>query len=100
MNLIEAHLTRDTEWVGKMDPYCKMQSREQEWASTVAQDMGKLPVWTGQKFVIQVKNLEDELKYQLIDDDIDKDDLIGEGVTKLSALVADGGKDEWFPLQF
>ena len=47
VNLIEAQLTRDTEWVGKMDPKCKMQCREQEWKSTVAQDMGKKPKWTG-----------------------------------------------------
>ena len=47
VHLLEAHLTHDTEWVGKMDPKCKMQCREQEWKSTVAEDMGKKPKWTG-----------------------------------------------------
>ena len=100
VNLIEAHLTHDTEWVGTMDPTCKMKCREQEWKSKVAQGMGKNPKWTSQHFDIQVHYLGDELKYQLFDDDFGKDDFIGEGVTKLSALVADGGIDEWFTIQF
>ncbi len=52
VNLIEAHLTHNTEWFGRMDPKCKMQSRDQEWKSTVAQDMGLKPKWTGQHFDI------------------------------------------------
>ena len=36
----------------------------------------------------------------MFDEDIDKDDVIGEGVTKIQALVADGGIDEWFTIQF
>ncbi len=52
VNLIEAHLTHDTEWIGTMDPKCKMQCREQEWVSTVAQGKGKKPKWTGQHFDI------------------------------------------------
>lgn len=34
VHLVEAKLTRDTEVFGKMDPYVKMQCREQEWKST------------------------------------------------------------------
>ena len=34
------------------------------------------------------------------DDDVGKDDFIGEGMTKLSALVVNGGIDEWFTIQF
>ena len=100
VNLIEAHLTHDTEWVGTMDPKCKMTCREQEWKSTVAQGMGKNPKWTGQHFDIQVHYLGDELKFELRDDDLGKDDFIGEGSTKLSALVVNGGIDEWFNIQF
>ena len=36
----------------------------------------------------------------MFEEDIDKDDVIGEGVTKIQALVADGGIDEWFTIQF
>ena len=36
--LLEAHLTHDTEFFGKMDPYVKMTCRDEEWKSSVADD--------------------------------------------------------------
>lgn len=45
IHVIEANLTRDTELIGKMDPYVSMKTRDQEWKSTVARNMGKNPNW-------------------------------------------------------
>ena len=42
----------------------------------------------------------DELKYIVMDDDVGKDDKVGEGSTKLAALVLDGGVSEWFEIQY
>ena len=45
MHLVEAVLTRNTEVVGKMDPYVKMKCCENEWRSTILNEGGKNPVW-------------------------------------------------------
>ena len=47
VHLLEAHLTHDTETFGKMDPYVKFFSREQEWRSATNEDGGKKPKWQG-----------------------------------------------------
>ena len=35
-----------------------------------------------------------------MDDDVGKDDKVGEGSTKLAALVLNGGVSEWFEIQY
>ena len=96
--LLEAHLTHDTETFGKMDPYVKMTCRDEEWKSSVADDAGKKPKWNNQFFDINVHYLGDDLHFKVFDDDIGKDDMVGSGSTKLSALVHENGIDEWFEI--
>ena len=100
VHLIEAKLTHDTETFGKMDPYVKMNCREQEWKSAVCNDGGKHPTWHSQFFDIHVHYLGDDLTFKLWDDDIGKDEFIAEGSTKLSSLVHHGGFDEWFTVTY
>ena len=38
----------------------------------------------------------DDIKFVLWDDDVGKDELIGEGETKIASLANEGGFDEWF----
>ena len=99
LHLLEAHLTHGSHGLGKMDPYVKFQSREQEFKSSVDKNGGKNPKWHGQHWEIEVHYLGDELHYHVFDDDIGKDDSIGKGSTKLSALVHNGGVSEWFEIQ-
>jgi hypothetical protein len=41
--------------------------------------------------------LGDELLFRVLDEEsLKKDEKIGEGATKLSALILNGGIDEWF----
>ena len=100
ITLIEAKLTRDTEWLGKMDPYVIFKYREQEWKSTVCQDQGKTPKWVNQHWEIDVKYLGDDLRFTVYDEDVTKDDVVGEGITKMSALSLNGGLDEWYTIQY
>jgi Ca2+-dependent lipid-binding protein len=44
MTIIEAHLTRDTD-ANKMDPYCKISVREQQFRTLTKEEAGKMPVW-------------------------------------------------------
>jgi Ca2+-dependent lipid-binding protein len=45
LTVIEAKLTRDTEVFSKMDPFCKIQIREQMFKTKVLQGAGKVPKW-------------------------------------------------------
>lgn len=45
LEVIEARLTRDTEAFGKMDPYVKIQMREQLFKTKTMQEAGKTPKW-------------------------------------------------------
>ena len=100
MHLVEAVLTRNTEVVGKMDPYVKMKCCENEWRSTILNEGGKNPVWQGQYFDITVKYLSDDVIFEVRDEDVSDSDLVGKGIIKLSSLIVNGqGIDEWFEIQ-
>jgi len=43
--VIEARLTRDTEFFSKMDPYCVISSRMQKFRTRTLQGAGKTPRW-------------------------------------------------------
>ena len=99
LHIIEAKLTRDTAMFSKMDPYCKMQTRDQTFKTKVLDGAGKLPKWN-EVWDIDVKYIGDDLSIQVLDQDVTKSDLVGETVIKLSSLCAMGGMNEWFPIQY
>ena len=51
LEIIEARLTRDTEAFGKMDPYVKIQMREQVFKTKTMQEAGKTPKWNQVNFL-------------------------------------------------
>ena len=99
MTVIEARLTRDTETFGKMDPYVKISTRQQNFKTAVKNGAGKTPMWN-QTFNIDVKYIGDDMTVQVYDEDPGSDDIIGEATMKLSALCVNGGIDEWFQIAY
>ena len=99
LTVIEARLTRDTETFGKMDPYVKISSRQQQFKTNVKNGAGKTPIWN-QTFNIDVKYIGDDLHLEVFDEDVGADDKIGEASFKLSALCANNGIDEWFSVAY
>ena len=99
MTVIEARLTRDTETFGKMDPYVKISTRQQQFKTAVKNGAGKTPMWN-QTFNIDVKYIGDDMTVQVYDEDPGSDDIIGEATMKLSALCVNGGIDEWFQIAY
>ena len=93
--MVEARLTRDTEAFGKMDPYVKISTRQQNFKTNVKNGAGKTPVWN-QKFNIDVKYVGDDIDVTVMDEDVGSDDMIGTAKFKLSALCVNTGIDEWF----
>ena len=80
INIHSAKLERDTEMVGKMDPYVKLYIGGVQIKETAKLDgAGKEPVWNEEVEYI-VKDMNLEVKFEVFDDDgrWSADDLIGE----------------------
>lgn len=99
IEVLEAHLTRDTQTVGKMDPYVKIKCRDFQWKSETDKNGGKKPEWKHQKVEIDVKYLGDDLEFTLFDEDKGRDEKIGDGESKLSAFCCQSTWDEWFVIE-
>ena len=96
---VDAHITHSTQTFGKMDPYVKFFFREQEWKTKVHNNGGKNPHWN-ESHDFQVHYLGDDIKFEVWDDEVGRDNKIGQGVIKASALATHGGIDEWFVFHF
>ena len=98
LTVVEAKLTRDTEMAfNKMDPFCRVESREQTFKTKVLQGAGKTPKWN-ETFQIQVKYIGDDMRIYVFDEDTVSNDKVGEANIKFSALCNSGGIDEWFEI--
>ena len=73
---IEAKLTRDTEFIGKMDPYLILETSTQSLRTKILDGAGKTPKWN-QEFVLNVTQPTDVLKVRCMDDDGGNDDTVG-----------------------
>ena len=82
----------------KMDPFCRVESREQTFKTKVLQGAGKTPKWN-ETFQIQVKYIGDDMRIYVFDEDTVSNDKVGEANIKFSALCNSGGIDEWFEIQ-
>jgi Ca2+-dependent lipid-binding protein len=49
---------RDTEAIGKMDPFITIQYLDKKWKTTVLDEAGKNAVWN-QTFELHIESLED-----------------------------------------
>ena len=99
LSVIEAKLTRDTEWFSKMDPYCEIQTRHQKVRTRTLNEAGKAPKWN-QVFDIDVKYIGDDMTVTVYDEDVCSSDLVGKATVKMSSLCIAGGLDDWFPIQY
>lgn len=79
IKLQSATLTRNTEWLGKMDPYVKVSIGNQSERTKTHLNGGKKPRWEQTlKFKI-VGSTDEEIKIQVFDEEsVKSDDLVGE----------------------
>ena len=75
IEVIEARLTRDTEFFSKMDPYCEIQSRMQKFRTRTLQGAGKTPKWN-QSFDFDVKYIGDDIHIKVLDEDVSASDVV------------------------
>jgi Ca2+-dependent lipid-binding protein len=98
LEIVEARLTRDTDFFSKMDPYCVIETRMQKVKTNTLNGAGKTPKWN-QTFDIDVKYLGDDMKVTVWDEDVTTSDHVGATEIKISSLCVNKGLDEWFSLQ-
>lgn len=99
ITIVEAKLTRDTEFMGKMDPFCVIDYRQARNKTVTKHDAGKTPVWN-QTFEYDIKYIGDDMVFKVFDEDLTENDPVGAFNTKVSALAVPGGLDEWFTLTY
>ena len=75
VEIIEARLTRNTEFFSKMDPYCIIESRMQKFRTKTKQGAGKTPRWN-EAFDLDVKYIGDDLSIKVMDEDVTASDLV------------------------
>jgi Ca2+-dependent lipid-binding protein len=76
LEVIEAKLTRDTDFWTKMDPYVVIETRQQKVRTNTLQGAGKTPKWN-QSFDIDVKYIGDDITLTVMDEDVTSSDKVG-----------------------
>ena len=118
LEVVEARLTRDTQSIGKMDPYLMITMRQQKFQTQPHSSGGKTPTWE-ETFEINVKNVGDDITIKVCNKNLTSDDTVSIyfisslipviiyacaqiGATSISAssLCLEAGVDDWFPIQF
>merc|ERR1711957_688375 len=100
LTLVECKLTRDVKTMRKMDPYCSLTMREQEWRSATCECGSKKPKWEDAKVDLNIKYLGDDIYYTFSDDDPGKDEKICSGQSKVSTWCAEPEMDMWVELEW
>lgn len=99
---MKAKLTRDTEVIGKMDPYARLKMRELVYKTAVQDGVGKEPVWK-ENFEIGLYSYMKEkvLEVTVLDQDVDSDDIVGTGTIDLASFIGKSGNiDQTVKLAF
>lgn len=100
IHLVEAKFTRDVKTMRKMDPYGKLEMREQEWKSATCERGSTKPKWQDQHHTFDVKYLGDDIFMKFYDDDPGKDEIICTATQKVSAFCESPEMDFWVPVHW
>ena len=88
LHIIEAALSRDTEMMGKMDPWCQVTTAYQKVRTRTMDGAGKTPKWET-TFSIKVYNDQEIIKFSVFDEDVMKNDTVGEETYKIHQIMKD-----------
>ena len=95
---IEGRFTKDKDWIGNMDPYCKFKIGWRTGKSSVAKSQGVNPVWAGDVVTLKIKNHE-YAKLKCKDKDrLRPDSRLGKAHIPLAQVVQQGKVTQWVPV--
>lgn len=93
--MVEGKLTHDTELIGKMDIYVKFTHNGKTKQTKVLDNIGKNPKWEDTSFDFLINEGLEEIKMEVLDKDVVKDDLVGATFLQVDDLRAGGGSNSW-----
>jgi hypothetical protein len=97
---IQANLTHDTDWLGKMDPYCSYRVGPQRIKGPICRNGGKFPKWEDATVNVPATN-EPSMVVDLMDKDkVLFDDNIGSFVIDLQEVQNRGQLSKWYPVYY
>ena len=86
LTIEEAKLTHDTEMFSNMDPYCKVYFNGKKFKTNTKHEGGKTPKWR-YKFEIYFNNLNEEIEFKVLDEDMITDDVVGSVKCKIADIL-------------
>ena len=89
LQVVGAKLTRDTEAIGKMDPYTVLAYRGEKYKTKVLNGKGKTPVWN-QDFTFVVQDVRDDIKVKVFDEDTFGSDEVGGCEVAIGEIISAG----------
>ena len=99
IQIAEAALTRDTEWVGKMDPFVTFDVDGQQVHKTATKDdAGKEPVWNEEVQTLEVRDLGTAVKYTVFDEDNFSSDEVGAHSVTLQEFCQEPEAELWMEI--
>ena len=95
----QADLTHDTEFFGKMDPFCVMKFKGKQYKTETHEDGGKNPVWN-QTFNLYVADASDPILFNVQEEDVIYNDDVGDLKMTVSQLIGSDnkGKSDWYQI--
>ena len=93
---LEAKLTHDTEFFGKMDPYCIVLIGSEKVRGKTCHRGGKHPTW--QDVITVHRKGEPTLYIEFMDEDVGKDDIIG--VSQINLDEIPSKSTNWYPVYY
>ena len=95
----EVKLTRDTEMVGAMSPYCTLTHKKKKLKTKVRSNAGKHAKF-GDTFTFDLENSGEEIFVRVWDQDLMSSDAVGFVKVKVSSLMINGGTTDEFTLYY
>ena len=77
IKFVSAKLTRDTDMVGKMDPFVVLEYKGNKYQSQTHKSGGKNPVWNFE-IAMYFDSLTDQVKLSVSEEDVTSEELVGE----------------------
>ena len=99
ISIIKGKLYRDTETMGKMDPFVEIEYNEKQYKTKVHEDGGKNPEWN-ESFDIPIQSMSDQVRITCYDEDALSNDLVGTQSFDMEKLCANQGINEWLVLEY
>lgn len=80
-----------------MDPFCVIKYQKQTFKTEVKQDAGKKPVWK-QNFKFFISNIQHDICFQVKEEDVATDDLVGSVTLPVSDIISRENTDDLITL--